>query len=175
MLTALENDPDPSKRLSAVVTKALRFLEFEVDDIDEKIKSAIKKEDLWVREGNFLAITEVTGTVNKNPKTKEFNDIFARMATIYKRQNELPLPIGANISGLLVLNYDVGTHPSKRPKPYTGEDENIIHTALDQNIGVLTTVELHKILVAVKQGVLSKPDARAVLKKFGRIEFIATR
>jgi hypothetical protein len=173
LLTSLEDkNNEPGKQLSAVVKKALEFLEFEVDDIDAKTKSKIKKEDFWVREGNFLAITEVTGTVNKNPKIKEYNDILGRMNTIYKRKTDLCLPAGAETCGLLILAYDVKTHPSRRPKAYTGEDQHIIDAAAEQEIGVLSTVELHKIVVAVTEGRLSKIAARALIKEPGRIEFL---
>jgi hypothetical protein len=122
----------------------------------------------------FLAITEVTGTVNKNPKIKEFNDILARLTTIYKRKGELVLPPAATVSGLLVVNYDINTYPSKRPKLYvSGEDEHIVETAIEQGIGLLSTVELHKIIVAVKEGSLSKASARELIRKSGRIEYDA--
>lgn len=114
LLTSREDHDLPLElRLSGVVKKAFEMLGFKVIDIDQQIKSAIKKEDFWVIDGDFLAITEVTGTVNKNPKVKEFNDVFARLATIYKRKGELVLPSSANVSGLLVLNYDIDNHPSK--------------------------------------------------------------
>ena len=140
-------------------------MEFEVENIDEKTKSAIKKEDLWVKDGDFLGITEATWTVRQNPKIKEFNDILGRMATIYKRKTDLPLPATADMSGLLVLSYDHQTIPSKRPKAYTGEDNHIVETALAQNIGILSTVELHKVVMAVRNGVLTKPEARVRRKK----------
>jgi hypothetical protein len=161
----------PNQKLSAVVKAALEFLDFKVDDIDEKIKNAIKKEDFWVIDGDFLAITEVTGTVNKNPKVKEFNDILGRMMTLYRRQGDLELPRGGTIAGLLVLNYDIENHPSKRPTAYTGIDAHIAATAEEQSIGILSTVELHKIVMAVKRGVLTKDAARALLKRPGRIKY----
>jgi len=161
LLTAKE-DPDlpPEQRLSGVVKLALEYLDFGVEDIDEKIKTAIKKEDFWVTDGKFLAITEVSGTGNKNPKVKEFNDILGRMATLYKRKDRLVLPEGKDISGLLVLNYDIETHPSKRPRVYIGVDAHITETAQEQKIGILSTVELHKIVMAVKRGILTKDAAR---------------
>jgi len=165
----------PRERLSGVVKEALEFLEFKVEDIDQKVKSAIRKEDFWVTDEEFLAITEVTGTSNKNPKIKEYNDILGRMTTIFKRQGELAPPQGATVRGLLVLNYDIENHPAKRPRVYTGEEEHIVESALDQGIGLLSTVELHKIVVAVKEGRLSKGEARALLKKSGRIEFVVGR
>lgn len=161
---------EPQQRLSAVAKQALEFLGFTVIDIDAATKSAIKKEDYWVSDGPFLAITEVSGTVSKNPKIKEFNDILARMATIYKRKSELTLPEGSAISGLLVLNYDLASHPSKRPKLYTGDDEHIVQTAVEQSIGLLSTVELHRIVMGVMNGNLTKDRARALIKQPGRIE-----
>ena len=172
LLVAKEDPALPAdQRLSGVVKSALKFLDFEVEDIDQKIKSAIKKEDFWVSDGTFLAITEVTGTVHKNPKVKEFNDILGRMMTLYKRQSELVLPADKNIGGLLVLNYDIENHPSVRPLPYTGTEAHIVDTVEEQNIGILSTVELHKIVMAVNKGILSKDAARQLLKKTGRIEY----
>jgi hypothetical protein len=175
-LLIAKEDPDlpPEQRLSGVVKAALEYLDFKVEDIDQKIKSAIRKEDFWVTDGSFLAITEVSGTSNKNPKVKEFHDILGRMATLYKRQNELVLPTGVDIAGLLVLNYDVENHPSRRPRVYIGVDAHIAETAVEQNIGILSTVELHKIVVAVKKGILTKDAARELLKKPGRIEYDAS-
>ncbi len=174
-LLVAKEDPKllPQQRLSGVVKAALEYLDFKVEDIDEKIKSAIRKEDFWVSDGKFLAITEVTGTVNKNPKVKEFHDILGRMMTLYKRQSDLVLPLGMEIAGLLVLNYDIENHPSRRPRVYTGADAHIADTAVEQNIGILSTVELHKIVMAVKKGVLTKGAARELLKKTGRIEYDA--
>ncbi len=176
LLVATEDSKqDPSDRLSGVVKKALEYLEFKVEDIDQLTKSAIKKEDFWVSEEDFLAITEVTGTVNKNPKTKEWNDMLARMTTLGKRRTDLQLPTNKTIRGLLVLNYDIDSQPAKRPRVYTGEDEYIVETAVDQGIGLLSTVELHKIVMAVKRGELNKGEARQILRKPGRIEYGAAR
>jgi hypothetical protein len=166
-LLVAKEDPalPPAKRLSGVVKLALEFLGFQVEDIDQKIKKAIRKD------GKFLAITEVTGTESKNPKVKEFHDILGRMMTIYKRQTELVLPAGKDIGGLLVLNYDIETHPSRRPRAYTGADAHITDTAVEQNIGILSTVELHKIVMAVKKGIVTEDVARELVKKPGRIEY----
>jgi hypothetical protein len=176
LLVATEDSRiEAAERLSSVVRQALEFLEFAVEDIDAKTKSAIKKEDFWIRDGDFLGITEVTGTVHTNPKVQEFNAILGRMATLYKRQTDLMLPKAASVSGLLVLNYDIKNHPDRRPKAYTGELEHIVQSADENGIGLLSSVELHKIVVAVKEGILSKVDARNLLKKSGRIEFDRSR
>jgi hypothetical protein len=171
ILIAREDPAMPlDDRLSVNVRKTLEFLGFEVDEIDARIKSVIRKEDFWVKdEGGFLAITEVTGTNAKNPKTKEFNDLLGRMATIFKRR-EL-VPDTSNISGLLIVNYDIDTNPRQRPKLYAGDAEEIVAAAREQSIGLLSTVELYNIAVAVKDGVITKEDGRTLIKGVGRIEF----
>lgn len=71
ILVATE-DPQllPEDHLSTNIKRTLEFLGFSVEDIDAKIKGAIRKEDFWVTDGDFLAITEVTGTTNKNPSRR---------------------------------------------------------------------------------------------------------
>jgi len=160
---------EPARRLSVNVRKVLEFLEFEVEDIDAKIKGAIKKEDFWVRDGDFLAITEVTGTNNKNPKITEYNGLLGRLTTIFKRRDLIP--DASDITGLLVVNHDIDTHPMKRPRLYSGGLEEIVEGAKEQGIGLLSTVELYKIAVAAKDGKLSKEEARKIIKQPGRIEY----
>jgi hypothetical protein len=46
-----------------------------------------------------------------------------------------------------------------------------VRAAEDQNIGLISTVELYKVLIAVKEGKLSRDAARALLRQPGRIEF----
>ncbi len=168
ILVASEDAAEADHKLSVNVRKVLEFLGFTVIDMDAKVRNAIKKEDFWVKDENFLAITEVSGTRNKNPKITEYNGIAGRMTTIFKRQ-ELR-PEGKNITGLLILNYDTDTHPMKRPRLYTGELEEIAEGAKESEIGLLSTVELYKIAIAVKEGRMSKKDARAAIKQAGRIE-----
>jgi hypothetical protein len=163
---------EPDHRLSVNVRKVLEFLGFTVEDIDAQIKGAIRKEDFWVKDGDdFLAITEVTGTNAKNPKTKEFNDLYTRMATIFKRR-EL-VPDVSRITGLLVVSYDIDTHPAKRPRLYGGDGEEIVQTAQERDIGLLSTQELYNIAIAAKDGVITKENARNLIKSSGRIEFKA--
>lgn len=161
----------PDRRLATNVKRVLEFLGFLVEDIDAKIKGAIKKEDFWVRDGDFLAITEVTGTQNKNPKSKEYNDILGRLNTIFKRSDLVPEQDKSRISGLLIVNYDIDNDPSRRPRLYSGDLEHIAEAAKESSIGILSTVELHKIAMMVKQGNLSQESARSLLRQFGRIEY----
>lgn len=169
ILVATESAEDVDERLSTSVKRTLEFLGFQVEDIDAKTKGAIKKEDFWVRDGDFLAITEISGTTNKNPKTKEYSDLLGRMTTIYKRKDLVPE--SQHVTGLLVLNYDIDTHPLRRPRLYSGGSEEYVAAAKENNIGLLSTVELYKIAIAAKDELISKEEARKVVKQFGRIEF----
>ncbi len=91
------------------------------------------------------------------------------MATIFKRK-EL-VPDSSLISGLLIVNHDIENHPLRRPLLYSGESEQITETAAEQEIGILSTVELYKFALAVNDGLMTKADARDRLKAYGRILF----
>jgi hypothetical protein len=167
ILIAAETEADPALRLSTSVRRVLEFLGFKVEDIDAQLRSAIKKEDFWIRDGEFIAITEVSGTKNKNPKTKEYNDLLGRMTTVYKRKDLVPESEG--VTGLLILNYDLETHPFRRPRLFSGGEEEYASAAGEHSIGLLSTVELYKIAVAAKDGEIPKEKARSLIKQFGRI------
>ena len=47
---------------------------------------------------------------------------------------------------------------------------SVIEAATGQRIGLLSTVELYKLVVAVKDSFMSKAAAMQILKKPGRIE-----
>jgi hypothetical protein len=76
-----------------------------------------------------------------------------------------------NLSGLLIINHDLATHPMKRPRLYAGDEEEIVAAAREYRIGLLSTVELYKIAIAVKDGRLSPEEGRRIIETFGRIEF----
>ena len=156
-------------KLSVNVMKVLKFLGFGVEDVDEKIKSAIKREDYWVVDGDYFALGEVTGTESSNPKVKEFNDMLARILNVVKKG--LPERYkDKDIKGLLIINNDRKNHPLKRTKLYTGDLEDTCETAAANGISILSTVELYKIATEVLLGRMSKDDARQLIKSGGRIE-----
>lgn len=167
VLVATEDAVEPSERLSANVRASLEYLGFKVTDVDA-IRGPIKKEDFWAEDSDFLAIVEVTATRGKNPKNKEFSDILGRMSTIYRRQD---IPDASRITGLLILNYDLENHPFRRPRVYTGDAEEIAQAAKDHDIGLLSTVDLYRILIDVKEGRLAREGSRELLKQSGRIEY----
>lgn len=166
VITALETSTMPTEdRLSTQVRLTLEYLGFIVTDIDAQISSVIRKEDFWVQDGDFFAITEVNGTQKKNPKRTEFNDLVGRMMTIFKRHDLVP--DSSKLSGLLILNYDAKTHPDRRPTLYSGEDADIGSAAKGAQIGILSTVELYKLAREVMFERMTKDEARFRIKEFG--------
>ncbi len=95
--------------------------------------------------------------------------IGSAVCTVFKRRDLVP--DSSNITGLLILNFDIKTNPMQRPQLYGGEDEDIVETAKERNIGLLSTVELYKIAIAVKDGAITREQARDLIKQSGRIEF----
>jgi hypothetical protein len=73
--------------------------------INRKINSAIRKEDDRVTDGPFWRSPKEAGQAIsvKESKVKEFHDTLGRMATFYKRQNELVLPAGPTIPTTIAL------------------------------------------------------------------------
>jgi hypothetical protein len=166
ILIATEGSAVPADRLSSKVRQALEFLGFTVSDIDPQI---VGREDFWVRDRDFFALTEITVTKAKSPKYKEYADLLARMTTVLRRRGLVP--DSEKLSGLLIVNHDIVNHPFKRPRIYSGEGEEIVTAAKEHRIGLLSTVELYRIAIAVKNGVMSPEDGRARIARYGRIEF----
>ncbi len=71
--------------------------------------------------------------------------------------------------GLLVVNYDSSKHPFRRTEIYKDSPELLEDE--DGVVGVLSTVELYRIAVAVKRQKIKKEDARNKINKTGRITF----
>ena len=69
--------------------------------------------------------------------------------------------------GLLIVNYDISKHPFRRTEIYKDSPELLKDK--DGEVGVLSSVELYKIAMAVKGGKIKKKDARNKIKKTGRI------
>jgi len=168
ILVATEDAEEAGAKLSASVRRVLEYLGFQVDDIDEKIRNAIRKEDFWIADEDFFAIGEVTGTVRKNPKQTEFSALLGRMKTIAQRADLRPER--SRWTGMLIINHDLKTQPSRRPLLYSGGEEEVVKAAAENEIAVVSTVELHRIAMAVKEGKLDQKQARMILKRFGRIE-----
>ncbi len=171
ILKADDHNFQGDEKLSVNVKRVLEFLGFEVIDVDKELQKTIKKEDFWIVDGNYFALGEVTGTEAKNPKVTEYSGLLGRVATILKRKG-VPRQLSqkGEPKGILIINHDRKSHPFSRPDIYTGENEEVVEAALDQGISILSAVELYKITKAVRDGELSKAEARKLIEAGGRIK-----
>ncbi len=108
--------------------------------------------------------------VGQSPTSGWCNSLLALLLPEGFKRREL-VPRAENIVGLLIINRDIDNHPMKRPRLYAGDLKEIVDAAKEQQIGLLSTVELYKIAIAVMDGALTKEEARALLKQPGRVEF----
>jgi hypothetical protein len=74
------------------------------------------------------------------------------------------VPDSESVSGLLIVNYDLANHSFRPPRHFTGAAQEIAKAAVEKRIGLLSTVELYRIAIAVKDGRLSATDGRALIK-----------
>ena len=126
LLTTTNSSPNPEDRLSNKVSRVLEFLGFKVTDLDAQIGDDIRKEEFWVQDGDFLAITKVIDAKETRPLYQEYSDLQARMTTVFRHRERVP--------------------------------------DSEKRIGLLSTVELYRIAIAVKDGRLSATDGRALIK-----------
>ncbi len=162
-------------KLSYSVEKVLKdILGFETRNIDKellKAKKAVMKEDYWVYDDDYFAICEITGTQKKNPKVKEYNEILSKIKSVLTRKG-IPIKFReGGAKGLLIINHDRLSYPFSRPKLYTGDLEEYVKAAKESGISIVSTVELYKIAMAVKEKGLNQKQARDILKQGGRIVF----
>jgi hypothetical protein len=173
ILVGTDDESVPEQeRLSTSVRAALDFIGFSVSEVDERVRSAIKKNACWVRDDGYSAIAEVVETEHKSPTMSAYAGLLGRMVTLFQRRDLVADSEG--MCGLLIVNHDRLSSPFDRPKLYETTKENIVDAARDQKIGLLSTVELYKLAVAVKDSVLSKADAMDIIKEPGRIELPST-
>jgi hypothetical protein len=140
----------------------LEFLGFKVTDIDAQIGDDIRKEEFWVKDGDFLAITKVIDAKETRPLYQEYSDLQARMTTVFRHREHAA--DSENVSGLLIVNYDLANRSFRPPRLFTGAAQEMVKAAVEKRIGLLSTVELYRIAIAVKDGHLSATDGRALIK-----------
>lgn len=149
-----------NERLKPNVKKVLEFLGFSVVDRDLQIKKGKKREDLIISDKDWNALAEVRGTRRENPPEHFYSDLLKHLL---KAKGTGPS------KGLLIVNYDISKHPFRRTEIYKDSPELLKDK--DGEVGVLSTVELYRIAMAVKGGKIKKEDARNKIKKTGRITF----
>jgi len=166
--TLIADDSDEfeeDEQLTPSVKKALEEIGFQVELVDQQLKKVgkrKKREDLLVREGDFVARAECKGTENQNASETYFGQAEKHLRLGPSEVN------GKKVTGLLIVNHDRKREASRRDPPYCDEDgERLIATHDD--LGLLWTVELYKIALAVRKGELPADEARRLIKEPGRI------
>lgn len=158
---------EEEEQLTLNVKRTLEGIGFQVELVDQQLKKVgkrKKREDLLLRVGDFVARAECKGTENQNASETYFGQV--------ERHLRLgPSEVDGNkVTGLLIVNHDRKREASRRDPPYFDEDgERLIATHHD--IGVLWTVELYKIALAVRRGELAADEARRLIKQPGRITY----
>ncbi len=158
ILLADDEHFEGGERLKTNVKKVLEFLGFSVVDRDLQIKRGKKREDLIISEKDWNALVEVRGTRRENPPEHFYSDLLKHL--VKAKGTGHP-------KGLLIVNYDTSRHPFRRTEIYKDAPELLKDE--DGVVGVLSTVELYRIAMAVKRGEMKKEDARNKVKKTGRI------
>lgn len=147
-------------KLTNAVAKSLSYLGFEVELREEIIMEGKKREDIYISDTDgYKSFCEVKGTTRQNPSEGYYSQLLKHL----RKAND------PELNGLLIVNYDYKTHPYKRIKIYKDSEDLFSDDA--EGIGVVSTVDLYRIIIAVKEGKMSKEDARKLLKASNRIEF----
>jgi hypothetical protein len=158
---------EEDEQLTPSVKKTLEEIGFQVELVDAQLKKVgkrKKREDLLVREGDFVARAECKGTENQNASETYFGQVERHLRL---GPSEVD---GKKVTGLLIVNHDRKRDAFRRDPPYSDEDgEKLIATHDD--IGLLWTVELYKIALAVRKGELAPDEARRLIKQAGRITY----
>lgn len=152
-------------RLSKCVEHVLGYLGFDVTNVDEEnpYGDERKREDLWVQDPDdkYFAICECRGTT-RGPRDGDYMDVvkWVRHAQSHLARTDL--------RGLLILNFQ-REHDARKRASLFESSPHIIRQAEDGKDGLLSTVELWKIAMAVRRGDLSRAEARDLVKQPGLI------
>ena len=149
---------DEGKKLTDVVKYSLEYLGFSVQNTEkDTTKTGKRREDLTCKdaEDEYASVIECKGTVNSNPPESYVSQLLNHMV------------IGKAEKGILVVNHDRKRDAFSRSLPY----EDAKHLWEDsENITILSTVELFKLIRKVENGEITKEKARLIIKTPGRVE-----
>jgi hypothetical protein len=149
----------PGTKMTDATLAVLKTLNFQVEDTSEVKENGKQRADILMKDpvDGFVAIVECKGTTAQNPP----ENYFGKITTHLLAKN------GEVTRGVLVVNYDRKSDPFSRTPIY--EDSPHIFDEEQKQIGILSTVELFKIVRDVQNGKLTKEQARAMIKQPGRI------
>ena len=126
-------------------------LNLEVKDMDEE-RGNNRGEDLEFVFNKNTYITEVKGTVKKNPPMSYIQEVIKYG---YKRQQDQDFE--GRLRLILFLNHDINTSPDKRPLAYLEEENDQL--LKDFDVLLISSFELFKLLKSVYDGGKSKKGA----------------
>ena len=160
ILVADDEHFEGDDRLKPCVLKILKSLGFVVIDQDAELGAGKKGEDLLVSDplDDYTALVEIKGTDKQNVPESFYSQTLKHLHKANK----------PNLRGLLVINHDRSIHPHKRQLIYKDSPELFQEPSY---IGVLPTVELYKIFVATRRGIVSAEKARSIIKSDNLIIF----
>lgn len=150
------------KLVDSVSSLLISVLDLTVVDVDkEEGEGTSRKEDLLITFPDSTKIlAEVKGTKSRNPSPK----YIGQATNHYMRK----VSSGAS-KCMLVINHDLKNEPATRSEAYKGEDEILLNSF--DYVSYLDTRVLHRIVIDVKNGDLSKDEAIEILKRNGRIAY----
>ena len=136
--------------------QALRFLGFEVEEIDNNLPPGERKrEDLWIRDkaNNYSALGEAKTTGKGRGAAEEFISKTQTHQTRYARENkQVPPP------ALLIVNYAIDLDPTQRAARFYQTD--VIGRLEDSGITAINSVALFDLCQFVLDNQTSKEQVR---------------
>lgn len=149
------------ENLTSSVARALTFLGFEAEIKEKTAEKGRRREDIVCKDDDYQALVECKGTISQNPPEKYHSQL----------QNHLLASVDQGIrKGILIINHDRKNDAFKRLPLY--DDEATAHLWKEtENVSILSTIELFKIIRAVQKDELEKSNARDLIKKPGRVQY----
>ncbi len=143
-------------QFAVYAAEALRFLGFEVEEIDDTLtQGEQKREDYHIRhkDMDYFAIGEAKTTGGNRGASEDFITKTQTHQSRYSRENNLPSP-----KALLIINYALGLNPQKRGGSFYKSE---IAERLEANaITALNSVALFELCQLVLDEKLSKEQAQ---------------
>lgn len=138
------------------VVEALRFLDFEVKDVDSSLAPTERRREdfhIWDKADSYFAIGEAKTTGGSRGAAEEFITKTQNHQARYSRENNQAVP-----PALLIINYAIDLEPVHRAGRFY-QDE-IIERLEDSAITALSSVALFQMCQFVLEDKLSKESVR---------------
>ncbi len=144
-------------KLTDASKTALEYLGFVVENTEKETKAGKRREDLVCKEADesFVAVVECKGTVSQNPPES------------YISQLQNHMLVSKAERGIAIINHDRKRDAFNRTSLY----DDAKHLWEDtESVTIISSIELFKLVRQVQNKLITKEDARALVKKVGRLE-----